>query len=334
MSGVLGQTSVATGTVANIDRLKPKDFTPKVTATTNSITIEADTTDQEKTNDDGCSGIAGYRFSKDNGGNWTDWQTSGSYTFSSLIQNTTYEIKIEVKEKAENTNQVSLKQGTGTVPSSITIGYSTQDWTNKDVVVTATVANIDKTPPTINLTQTNTSSREYSKDIKAVITDDMSQVKVKKYAYLQQNASYFSSNGNNLENSFLAKTEDNAAYTSVPQFVYTVYAKDNAGNESTKTITVQNLLLDNTINAKNGLRTGNEATKDTSTGVITLPTTIDKYLSYAGSKVNYTLSLQSANANKVVYRVTISNNNGNSEFTIYNETSNVITINNIRIKQL
>lgn len=412
LSGVLGQTSVATGTVANIDRLKPKDFTPKVTATTNSITIEATTTDQEKTNDDGCSGIAGYRFSKDNGVNWTDWQTSGNYTFNNLIQNTTYEIKLEVKDKAENTNQVSLKQGTGTVPSSITIGYSTQDWTNKDVVVTATsnvsgytlqynngsgwetyptsgitktsngtvdfrlwdginasvistatVANIDKTPPTINLTQTNTSSREYSKEIKAVITDDMSQVKVKKYAYLQQNASYFSSNGNNLGNSFVAKTEDNAAYTSVPQFVYTVYAKDNAGNESTKTITVQNLLLDNTINAKNGLRTGNGATKDTSTGVITLPTginavqfgpywnlpggtyeitytgsnlptTIDKYLSYAGSKVNYTLSLQSANANKVVYRVTIPNNNGNSEFTIYNGTSNVITINNIRIKQL
>ena len=412
LSGVLGQTSVATGTVANIDRLKPKDFTPKVTATTNSITIEATTTDQEKTNDDGCSGIAGYRFSKDNGVNWTDWQTSGNYTFNNLIQNTTYEIKLEVKDKAENTNQVSLKQGTGTVPSSITIGYSTQDWTNKDVVVTATanvsgytlqynngsgwetyptsgitktsngtvdfrlwdginasvistatVANIDKTPPTINLTQTNTSSREYSKEIKAVITDDMSQVKVKKYAYLQQNASYFSSNGNNLGNSFVAKTEDNAAYTSVPQFVYTVYAKDNAGNESTKTITVQNLLVDNTINANNGLRTGNGATKNTSTGVITLPTginavqfgpywnlpggtyeitytgyelptTIDKYLSYAVSKGNYTLSLQSANANKVVYRVTIPNNNGNSEFTIYNGTSNVITINNIRIKQL
>ena len=411
LSGVLGQTAVATGTIANIDRLKPKDFTPEVTSTTNSITIEANTTDQEKTSDDGCSGIAGYRFSKDNGTNWTDWQTSGTYTYNGLIQNNSYEIKIEVKDKAENTNQVSLNQGTGTVPSSITIGYSTQDWTNKDVIVTATanvsgytlqynngsgwetyptsgitktsngtvdfrlwdgvnasvtstatVANIDKTPPTINLTQTNTSSREYSKEIKAVITDDMSQVKVKKYAYLQQNTSYFSNNGNNLGNSFVAKTEDNATYTSVPQFVYTVYAKDNAGNESTKTITVQNLLVDNTINAKNGLSTGNGATKNTTTGVITLPTgnnavqfgpywnlpggtyeitytgsnlptSINQYQAYSGN-YKYTLNLQSATSNKVVYRITVPNNNGKSEFTIYNWTSNVITINNIRIKQL
>ena len=417
LAGVLGQTSVATGTIANIDRLKPKDFTPKVTATTNSITIEATTTDQEKTSDDECSGIAGYRFSKDNGVNWTDWQTNGNYTFNGLTQNITYEVKIEVKDKAENTNQVSLKQGTGIVPSSITIRYSTQDWTNKDVVVTATanvsgytlqynngsdwatyptsgitktsngtvdfrlwdginasvistatVANIDKTPPTINLTQTNTSSREYSKEIKAVITDDKSQVKVKKYAYLQQNANYFSSKGNNLGNSFVAKTADNATYTSVPQFVYTVYAKDNAGNESTKTITVQNLLIDNTINGKNGLCINNGATKNTSTGVITLPngsnngsnaveygpywnlpggtyeityegnnlpTTIDQYQAYVHiTGLKHTLSIQSANANKVVYRVTISNNAGESEFVIYNRTSNVITINNIRIKQL
>ena len=139
MSGVLGQTAVATGTIANIDRLKPKEFTPKVTATTNSITVESNTTDQEKTSDDGCSGIAGYRFSKDNGVNWTDWQTSGSYTFSSLIQNTTYEIKIEVKDKAENTNQAKVIKVTENVPGiqtgSVVFSYNPSGDTNGDVKV-------------------------------------------------------------------------------------------------------------------------------------------------------------------------------------------------------
>ncbi len=137
LSGVLGQTSVATGTVANIDRLEPNDFTPEVTSTTNTITVTASTTDKEKTDDYKCSGIYGYRFSKDNGSTWTSYQTSGTYTFNGLTQNTTYNIKVEAKDKAGNTTQGSINKATGKVPSSISIGYSTQSWTNGNVVVTA-----------------------------------------------------------------------------------------------------------------------------------------------------------------------------------------------------
>ena len=115
LSGVLGQTAVATGTIANIDRLKPKDFTPEVTSTTNSITIKANTTDQEKTNDDGCSGIAGYRFSKDNGTNWTEWQTSETYIYNGLTHQTNYQIKIQVKDNAENIITVNTNKTTETL---------------------------------------------------------------------------------------------------------------------------------------------------------------------------------------------------------------------------
>ena len=113
LSGVLGQTAVATGTIANIDRLKPKDFTPKVTATTNSITVESNTTDQEKTSDDECSGIAGYRFSKNNGVNWTDWQISGSYIFEDMLKDingSKYIIAVQAKDKAENITTSTLIQ--------------------------------------------------------------------------------------------------------------------------------------------------------------------------------------------------------------------------------
>ncbi len=130
-------STYATGSIANIDKIKPNDFTPTATNTTKSITATASTTDKEKTDDYKCSGIYGYRFSKDNGSTWTSYQTSGTYTFNGLTQNTTYNIKVEAKDKAGNTTQGSINKATGKVPSSISIGYSTQSWTNGNVVVTA-----------------------------------------------------------------------------------------------------------------------------------------------------------------------------------------------------
>lgn len=49
LQSIEGNSTVATGTIANIDKLNPKEFTPKVKVTTNSIEIEANTEDQEKT---------------------------------------------------------------------------------------------------------------------------------------------------------------------------------------------------------------------------------------------------------------------------------------------
>ncbi len=146
LSGVLGQTVVATGTIANIDRLKPKEFTPKVTVTTNSITIEATTTDQEKTSDDECSGIAGYRFSKDNGVNWTDWQTSGNYTFNGLTHQTNYQIKIQVKDNAQNIITVDTNGKTETLKYTVVFNGNgaTSGNTQSQVFIYGTTENLNQ----------------------------------------------------------------------------------------------------------------------------------------------------------------------------------------------
>ena len=104
--GQAGET-YATGTITNIDKLPPNSFTPTLTATHNSITVTASTTDQAKTSDNACSGNIQYKFSKDNGSTWTSYQTSGSYTYTGLSAGTNYTIKVEAKDKVGNTIQGS-----------------------------------------------------------------------------------------------------------------------------------------------------------------------------------------------------------------------------------
>ena len=104
--GQAGET-YATGTITNIDKLPPNSFTPTLTATHNSITVTVSTTDQAKTSDNACSGNIQYRFSKDNGSTWTSYQTSGSYTYTGLSAGTNYTIKVEAKDKVDNSIQES-----------------------------------------------------------------------------------------------------------------------------------------------------------------------------------------------------------------------------------
>lgn len=134
----------ATGNINNIDRLPPKDFTPVVTATTNSITVTGSTIDESKTETDGSSGIAKYYFSKDNGTTWEpkDGQVEGNYTFQSLIQGQTYEIKMKVEDNAgnETVSQVESKK-TENVPilitgSNVLFKYNPSELTKQNVIVT------------------------------------------------------------------------------------------------------------------------------------------------------------------------------------------------------
>lgn len=92
----------ATLKITKIDKLAPNAFTPLTTSTTNSITVVANTTDQMATAENGSSGIAGYRFSIDNGNSWTGYQTNGTYTFSGLTHSTTYNLKVQAKDNAGN----------------------------------------------------------------------------------------------------------------------------------------------------------------------------------------------------------------------------------------
>ena len=126
--------------VTNIDKLVPNEFTPTATSTTKSITVTASTTDAAAANGSGSSGIAGYRFSKDNGSTWTEYQTSGTYTWDKLPQTTNYTIKVEAKDNAGNVRQGSVSKGTGTVTAlttaNTTFDFNPTTWTNGDVTVT------------------------------------------------------------------------------------------------------------------------------------------------------------------------------------------------------
>lgn len=146
--------------VTNIDKLAPNTFTPTATSTTKSITVTASTTDAVAANGSGSSGIAGYRFSKDNGNTWTAYQTSGTYTWDNLPQTTNYTIKVEAKDNAGNVRQGSVSKGTGTVETATGGTYSPTTRTNGNVKVTlptksgyTTRYTTDGTKPTKDSTQ-------------------------------------------------------------------------------------------------------------------------------------------------------------------------------------
>ena len=101
--------------VLNIDTEAPNAFTPTVTSTTNSITVTAQTSDKKATITNGESGIEGYRFSKDNGKTWTEYQENGEYTFNDMLKSidgSTYDIVVQAKDKAQNVVSTKIKAST------------------------------------------------------------------------------------------------------------------------------------------------------------------------------------------------------------------------------
>ena len=130
----------ATNTVTKIDKLAPTAFTPEITKkTSRSLTVKATVDDAEATKEDGKSGIAekGYRFSKDGGENWTEYQEDNSYTFDGLTQTTKYTIKVEVRDNVGNTTVGTVNEDTQEIPAgNFTFTKSTNNWTNGNVTVT------------------------------------------------------------------------------------------------------------------------------------------------------------------------------------------------------
>ena len=102
-----------------------------------------------------------------------------------------------------------------------------KDASGNEAIKYIIVTKIDTTSPTISLsasTEWNTSNI-----ITANITDSQSGVTVKKWAFGDYSASYFSSNGYTIADSSITVTNNG---------VYTIYAKDGVGNESVATVTV------------------------------------------------------------------------------------------------
>ena len=128
-------------TITNIDTLKPKDFSVQVIEkTTTTITVKGDATDAEATQESGCSGIRGYRFSSDGGENWTQEITNNEYEFKGLKQNTPYEIKIKAIDNAGNEKETEIENvQTGTLPNVseiIKFHRDPDEWTQGPVKVT------------------------------------------------------------------------------------------------------------------------------------------------------------------------------------------------------
>ncbi len=105
----------ATGKITNIDKEPPKVFNIETTSTIDTITVKASTTDKEETTSSGKSGMEGYRFSKDRGKTWTEYQTSGTYMFENMLKNIegdTYDIQVQAKDKAQNVTTSSIQAST------------------------------------------------------------------------------------------------------------------------------------------------------------------------------------------------------------------------------
>ncbi|MFR2787665.1 MAG: chitobiase/beta-hexosaminidase C-terminal domain-containing protein [Clostridia bacterium] len=129
--------------VDNIDRLQPKEFAVNIQGkTTNSIVVEGNTTDAERTETDGSSGIRGYRFSKDGGSNWTEEQTSGTYIFTGLNAGTSYQLKVKAIDNAGNERETAvISETTNELPNpqeKIQITKTPTNWTNRTVTVKMT----------------------------------------------------------------------------------------------------------------------------------------------------------------------------------------------------
>ena len=101
------------GNVTQIDKEAPNVFKVTTKSTVNSIIVKAQTTDKAATETNGESGIEGYRFSKDGGKTWTEYQISGEYTFNDMLKDingSTYNVAVQAKDKAQNVTTSNVVQ--------------------------------------------------------------------------------------------------------------------------------------------------------------------------------------------------------------------------------
>ena len=229
-----GNASVKTITISNIDKTAPVITLSQspTTWTNSSVTITASITEKE-------SGI--------NTRKWASGNQNASYFAS---------------------NGTTITSNSFTVSSNGTYTFYVKDNAGNTSVKTITISNIDKTAPTITLSQNPTAWTNGNVTITANITENESGVSVKKWASGNQNASYFASNGTTItSNSFTVSSNG----------TYTFYVKDNAGNTSVKTITISNIdKIASTITGTfdypwvKGTRTISFTSNDTESGIASL----------------------------------------------------------------
>ena len=116
--------------ITNIDTTAPNNYSPEVSSTTHSITINGATIDNKST-----SSNLKYYYSIDDGDTYTNDEGT-TYTFDDLTQNKSYTVTIKVVDEASNERMVELEGNTLPVPS-----YDINDIVYENKVVTAN--NID-----------------------------------------------------------------------------------------------------------------------------------------------------------------------------------------------
>ena len=96
-----------------VDGTNPSISITNTSVTENSISVTVNGSDSH-------SGIAGYRFSNDNGNSYTDINTSDSnytYTFTGLSSGTTYSIRVQAVDRAGRTSSTVSKSVATEIPS-------------------------------------------------------------------------------------------------------------------------------------------------------------------------------------------------------------------------
>ena len=106
--------TLVTKTGLKIDNTPPASFniSTELVEDTTSITVSGETTDEH-------SGIAGYKYSNNNGTDWTETTLETSYTFTNLIEGNTYYFKMKAIDNLGN--EIESNTATVTIPLPVPI---------------------------------------------------------------------------------------------------------------------------------------------------------------------------------------------------------------------
>lgn len=107
-----------------------------------------------------------------------------------------------------------------------------EDQAGNAVTEQITIHNLDDIPPAISLTSSTTEPTQTDIAITVDASDQESGIEIVKWAAGKKPASYFATEGNTLQGTGFTVSENG---------LYTVYAKDKAGNEQIETIEITNI---------------------------------------------------------------------------------------------
>ncbi|QTH43677.1 leucine-rich repeat protein [Cohnella sp. LGH] len=111
-----------------------------------------------------------------------------------------------------------------------------RDEASNEAVKTITIANIHRVVPVIDLIVNPTAPTNSNVTVTAVVYSTGSEIASQKWAYGERTADFFAAGGTDFTGNFMVSANG----------MYTVYARDEAGNEAVKTITIANIGIPNT----------------------------------------------------------------------------------------